>query len=65
MGQSQRDLFYDYVDRLRNREEKEIASIQSQYKQNLYDLFDQYFQEGIITISTYLIIINYSFNILS
>ena len=52
MGQSQRDLFYDYVDRIRNREEKEIASIQSQYKQNLYDLFDQYFQEGIITIST-------------
>lgn len=52
MGQSQRDLFYDYVDKIRNREEKAVASIQSQLKQDLYDLFEKDFQEGTITLST-------------
>lgn len=51
-GKNQRDLFYDYVDKMRNREEKEIGAIQAKLRQDLYDLFEEYWTSGRITVQT-------------
>lgn len=51
-GKAQRDLFYAYVDKLRNREEKAAASIQAKLKQDVYDLFEEYMKKGLITLHT-------------
>ena len=45
-------MFYEYVDKLRNREEREVTSVQSKLKQELYDLFEKYLTEGKITETT-------------
>ena len=45
-------MFYDYVDKLRNREEKATAAVQAKLKQDVYDLFEEYLKNGKITADT-------------